>query len=168
MAETDPSYCARHSRVETRLSCSKCGTPICPQCLVQTPVGARCPDCAQVRRLPTFELGIATYARAVGAGVVLAGATGAAWGLIFFDLFRLPFLPWVAAIGIGYVIGEGMSASVNRKRGRYLQYIAGACMFLSYAVAGLVSPLVFAFTFPDLFFLVILVIGAYVAAGRVG
>ncbi len=168
MAETEPSYCARHPRVETRLACSKCETLICPQCLVQTLVGARCPDCAQVRGLPTFELDVATYARAVGAGVVLAGVTGVVWGLIFFDLFRLPFLPWVAAIGIGYLIGEGISTSVNRKRGRYLQYIAGACMGLSFVVAGLVTPTLLVYPFHNLLFLVVLGIGVFVAAGRVG
>ena len=168
MADLEPSYCARHPQVETRLGCSQCGTLICPQCLVQTPVGARCPDCARVRRLPTFEYGTVTLVRAVGAGVALAGATGFLWGLVFFDLFRIPFLPWIAVIGIGYVIGEGISASVNRKRGRYLQYIAGASVVLSYVVAGLVSPLVFVFTFPSIFFLLMLGVGAYMAASRVG
>lgn len=164
----EPGYCARHPRVETRLACNKCGTPICPRCLVQTPVGARCPDCAQLRRLPTFELGPMTITKAVGAGAALAGVTGFLWGLLFADLFRLPFLPWVATIGIGYLIGEGISVAVNRKRGRYLQYIAGASMGLSYGVAGLVSPPLFVYTFQNLLFLVILVIGVFVAAGRVG
>lgn len=38
--------CARHPSVETELSCSRCGTPLCPRCLVQTEVGQRCPTCA--------------------------------------------------------------------------------------------------------------------------
>ena len=46
------------------------------------------------------------------------------------------------------MIGEGIRVFVNGKRGRYLQYIAGASVVLSYVVAGLVSPLVFVFTFP--------------------
>ena len=78
--------------------------------------------------------------------------TGLGWRLVFFDLFRLPFLPWIAVVGIGYVIGEGISASINRKRGRYLQYVARASVALSYMVAGLVRPQEFAFTFPDIFF----------------
>jgi len=164
----EPSYCTRHPEIETRLGCSRCGTLICSRCLVQTLVGARCPDCAQVRRLPTFDYGTATLVRAVGTGVVLAGVTGVLWGLVFFDLFRMPFLPWIAVIGIGYVTGEGIRASVNRKRGRYLQYIAGASVVLSYVVAGLVSPLVFVFTFPNIFFLLMLGVGAYMAASRVG
>ena len=100
--------------------------------LVRTPVGARCHGCVQVRRLPTFEYGTATHVRAVGMGVVLAGVTGVLWGLVFFDLFRMPFLPWIAVIGIGYVIGEGIRVFVNGKRGRYLQYIAGASVVLSH------------------------------------
>ena len=162
-----PTYCARHSWNETRLGCSQCGTLICPQCLVQTPVGAKCPDCANLRGLPTFELGIVTLARAAGAGVLLAVATGSIWGLMFFDLFRIPFLPWIAVVGIGYLIGEGISVSTNRRRGKYLQYIAGGGVVLSYVVAGFVSPLVFVFTIPNIFFLLMLGVGAYIAASRV-
>ena len=167
MVERDPTFCPRHPRVETRLACGKCEEFICPECLVHTPVGARCPDCANVRKLPTYERGTPTYLKAVGVGVVLAAVIGAVWGFLFFEILRVPFLPWIATIGVGYLIGEGISASVNRKRGRDLQYIAGVCMVLSYVVAGLVSPLVFVFTFPNLFFLLSLVIAIFVAAGRV-
>lgn len=168
MVERDPTHCVRHPRVESRLACGKCGDFICPQCMVHTPVGVRCPECANVRKLPTYQRDTSTYLRAVGAGVVLAGVLGAVWGFLFFEIIRIPFLPWAATVGVGFLIGEGISASVNRKRGRDLQYIAGACMALSYVVAGFVSPLVFVFTFPNLFFLLILVIAIFVAAGRVG
>ena len=70
-------------------------------------------------------------------------------------------------IGIGYLIGEGMSASVSRKKGTYVQYMAGMCMGLSYLVAGLVTPFVFAYGFRDILFLAVLGIGVFVAAGRV-
>jgi uncharacterized membrane protein len=106
-------------------------------------------------------------ARAAGAGVLLAVATGSIWGLMFFDLFRIPFLPWIAVVGIGYLIGEGISVSTNRRRGKYLQYIAGGGVVLSYVVAGFVSPLVFVFTIPNIFFLLMLGVGAYIAASRV-
>ncbi len=45
MAET----CYRHPDRETRVSCSNCGRPICPDCMTPTPVGMRCPECAQER-----------------------------------------------------------------------------------------------------------------------
>jgi len=32
-------------RTSTRLTCVQCAVPICPQCLVRTPVGLKCPRC---------------------------------------------------------------------------------------------------------------------------
>jgi membrane associated rhomboid family serine protease len=67
MAET----CYRHPDRETRVSCSSCGRPICPECMTPTPVGMRCPECASQRtrvvRNPTgtpagFAAAPATYA----------------------------------------------------------------------------------------------------------
>jgi hypothetical protein len=53
MAET----CYRHPDRETRVSCSSCGRPICPDCMTPTPVGMRCPECmrqgTKVIRNPT-------------------------------------------------------------------------------------------------------------------
>ena len=39
--------CYRHPGVETGVSCSSCGRPICPDCMTPTPVGMRCPECSQ-------------------------------------------------------------------------------------------------------------------------
>lgn len=41
------AYCYRHPRVETGVSCSNCGRPICPDCMTPTPVGMRCPECSR-------------------------------------------------------------------------------------------------------------------------
>ncbi len=45
MAQT----CYRHPNRETAVSCSSCGRPICPDCMTPTPVGMRCPECANQR-----------------------------------------------------------------------------------------------------------------------
>jgi membrane associated rhomboid family serine protease len=45
---TQAMTCYRHPRVETGLTCSNCERPICTDCLVQGPVGHRCPECAGV------------------------------------------------------------------------------------------------------------------------
>lgn len=173
MAGPETTYCARHPRVESRLGCSRCGTLICPRCLVQSDVGARCPDCARVQRLPMFQLDGLTIAKAVVAAVVLAGATGAAWGLIFFRVFSIPYLPWLVLLGIGFLVGEGVGVSVNRKRGRLLQYIAAAGVVASYAIASTLAastlePVMLRFIAPDLFTLLAIGVGAYIAASRVG
>ena len=52
MTTTEPgqeTVCYRHKNVETAVSCSDCGKPICPDCMVFGPVGIRCPDCSGQR-----------------------------------------------------------------------------------------------------------------------
>lgn len=41
------AYCYRHPDRETLLGCGSCERPICTSCLVETPVGMRCPECAR-------------------------------------------------------------------------------------------------------------------------
>lgn len=40
-------YCYRHKRESTRLSCGRCGKPVCTRCAVLGPAGIRCPECAK-------------------------------------------------------------------------------------------------------------------------
>jgi membrane associated rhomboid family serine protease len=70
MGTTETETCYRHPDRETRVSCSSCGRPICPECMTPTPVGMRCPECARQRtrvvRNPTgtpggLEAAPATY-----------------------------------------------------------------------------------------------------------
>jgi membrane associated rhomboid family serine protease len=49
MAEAETQTCDRHPDRETRVSCSSCGRPICPECMTPTPVGMRCPECSRQR-----------------------------------------------------------------------------------------------------------------------
>jgi membrane associated rhomboid family serine protease len=44
MTEAAAMYCYRHPDRETGVTCSECGRPICPDCMVFAPVGIRCPD----------------------------------------------------------------------------------------------------------------------------
>src|ERR1700737_4660884 len=39
--------CYRHSNRATGASCTRCGRPICPDCMVQAPVGHHCPECVR-------------------------------------------------------------------------------------------------------------------------
>ena len=125
--------CAAHPQVETNLRCGKCGKPICPKCLVQTPVGARCPQCARLYKLPTYRVSPRYYLRAVGTALGMAAVCGVAWGVVggvlpfFFNLLLGP--------GVGYAIGEVVSLSVNRKRSRWLAAVAGTAVAISYLVS---------------------------------
>ena len=71
--------CPRDPGVETALRCSRCETPICPKCLIQSPVGARCKSCARVMKSPIYTLGTAQLVKG-GLAASLGGiAIGAAW-----------------------------------------------------------------------------------------
>lgn len=131
-------YCLRHPNTETNLACGKCGAYVCPRCMVQTPVGVRCPDCARMRRLPTFDVGLVHYARAIGAGVVSGGVLGYLWALIAPWTVHFWVANYVVLIAIAYLVGEAVSLSVNRKRSRGL----GAIAVLSLGVAMIVSAFV--------------------------
>lgn len=154
--------CATHSNVETNLRCGKCGKPICPRCMVQTPVGARCRECAQLYKLPTYRVSSTYYLRAIGVGIGIAAVTGVIWG--FVESF-IPFiyLNWIFGGVVGYVCAEVISLAVNRKRGIGLAVIAGVATILSYLFAILV-PWGFGFSFFDL---IAITIGIFVAVSRI-
>jgi hypothetical protein len=128
------AQCKRHPRRETNLCCGKCGDPICPKCMVQTPVGARCPACARLSRVPTYQVSGIYYLRAIGAALGLAIACGIIWGLIraFVPFF---YLGWLIGPAAGFAIGEGITLSVNRKAGLKLAAIGGAAVLAAYLIA---------------------------------
>jgi hypothetical protein len=153
--------CKRHPEIETNLTCAKCGDPICPKCLVYTPVGARCRTCAKLSRVPTYRVPKTYYLRAAGAAIGAALVIGIVWGFLqkYVGFFYLNLL---LAAGVGYVIGEAISLSVNRKSGTGLAVIGGLAVLLCYYVST--------FTFWGLNFHLIdivgIVIGIIVAVAR--
>lgn len=129
-----PLRCATHPQVETNLRCGKCGKPICPKCMVQTLVGARCRDCAQLSRLPTYQVSLSQYPIALGVALGLGAVLGVVWGFLSFMPFFF-YLNFLVSMGVGYVVGEVTGLVVNRKRGRGLQVIAGVGVFISFVTA---------------------------------
>jgi hypothetical protein len=158
--------CATHPEIETNLKCGKCGKPICPRCMVQTPVGARCPDCAKLYRLPTYRVPAVYYLRAIGTALGMAVVSGFVWGVIdnFVSFF---YLNLILAAGAGYAIGEVVSLSVNRKSSRGLAAVVGIAVVISYLVN------IFSFGTPPfspfriIFDLVSIGLGIYVAVKRI-
>jgi hypothetical protein len=101
--------------------------------MVQTPVGARCRDCAKLYKLPTYRISSVFYFRAVGAALGMAIVAGLAWGFIS-NYLPYIYLNLLLAAGLGYAIGEVTGLAVNRKRGIGLAIIGGMAVALSYVI----------------------------------
>lgn len=133
------SRCTAHPEVETALKCSKCGIPICPRCLVQTPVGGRCAKCANLKTLPIFQVGARDYAKAAGAALLSASVLGAIWATIPYG----GFFAFILAAGVGYLLSEVVSRAANYKRSLGLQVISGASVVVAYIIANAGPTLMF-------------------------
>jgi hypothetical protein len=115
--------CAADPQVETSLRCGRCDTPICPRCLVMTPVGARCRECARLRAHPVYDVQPQHYLRAaaVGLGITLVG------GLV---LASIPVFRLFGLVLLGWATGEAVTVAANRKRGTGLAVIAATATVL--------------------------------------
>jgi hypothetical protein len=104
--------------------------------MIQTPVGARCRDCARLRKPPTYDPSLLDYLRgAAGAlGVALAG------GLVITFLFGGRPLPGILGIlimaGLGYAVGEVTTRVSRRRRGTNMGIVAAVAVPLGLILAG--------------------------------
>lgn len=108
--------CARHAGVETALRCSRCEAPICPSCLIQSPVGARCPDCARVVRAPMYVLSGQNMLRAGLASAVGGVVMGLLWALILLPFTR-GFFALIVGVALGYGFTRLLEFATGGKRG---------------------------------------------------
>ena len=157
--------CTFHPDTETNLKCGKCEKPICPKCMVMTPVGARCRECAKLYKLPTYRVSLTNYLIATATGTGVAIAVGCSWALIYKILaLVIPFFyfNWLLGAGAGYICAETISLAVNKKRGIGLGVIAAAAFCLSY-VFGLILPWGFYFS---LFDIIAIGAGIFVSVSR--
>ncbi len=137
--ESATLHCARHPGVETLLRCGRCETPICPRCMVATPVGMRCRECAQVRRPPMYDVTGRYLWRALAAALGLVVAGGFVFNLVLSFAGRSILLAAILYLLAGTVIAEALSAAANRKRGPRLQVIAAVTTVLATQAPTLVG-----------------------------
>ncbi|MYA53736.1 MAG: hypothetical protein F4X89_09695, partial [Dehalococcoidia bacterium] len=125
--------CARHAGVETALRCSRCESPICPSCLIQSPVGARCPDCARVVRAPMYVLSGQTMLRAGLAAVVGGVVMGLLWRLILLP-FTAGFFSLLVGVALGYAFTRLLEFATGGKRGPGMVGFAVSGIVLAWGV----------------------------------
>ncbi len=157
----DKTYCKRHPQTETYLGCSRCGDLICSECLIQTPVGARCPDHGAEMRNPATQAtgGEMTRALAVGIG------TSILLHLVYIVMLQALgnvglFLAFIAPVAIGYIVGEAVYRSSGYTRNKNLAWAAAGSVFLGFAILSAIFVQVPVGTFG-------IIIGMYLAYKRV-
>ena len=143
MTTDTPIMCARHPDVETALACGRCETPICPKCLVYTPAGTRCPDCASIGRPKMYVFAPLDYVRAIATALVVGVVLGVAAGRVFGPTPRMSLITLAIGGGIGYGVGCALAAALDlttgRKRGREIQMVAMGGAVLVWATRFFVS-----------------------------
>jgi hypothetical protein len=101
--------CVNHPEVETRLTCSNCGDPICTRCMVNTVVGQKCPQCARQSSRARGTPDVLLLGRALLAGSVVA-VLGAP------VLLKIAFFGGLLlAIGYGFLVGEAVRRGARRR-----------------------------------------------------
>lgn len=122
------------------VSCSSCGKPLCPDCMVFAPVGIKCRECARTPRSARVTLKSGRLLQAVGAGLGAGTAVGFAY---YFILGRIGFffLFFFVAAGIGYLVGE----AVLRAGGHYHGVQTAVVAALSTLWAFLIPPVIASF-----------------------
>ncbi len=167
-------YCPRDPEVETSLRCGRCGSLICPTCLVQSPVGSRCPSCAAIGRSPMQDTSRGQVVKAIIVGLVVAAIGGPALVGLLLLVDRFPrgsaFGALIGFIAIGYLAGEAVRRVVGYKLDKRFQYIAGLSVFGAYLAATFVvlaSPNLRNDVFSNIVALAGMGIGIWVAMGRV-
>lgn len=111
-----------------------------------------------------FDVGNTDLAKALAVSLLVGIGGGALIGFlspVFFGLLGV-----AAQAGLGYGIGELVSASVNRKRGKPLQYAAVCGVAAAYLTSLYVSVAITGYPLSGIWALIGAAIGGYMAVSR--
>jgi hypothetical protein len=131
------------------LRCGRCGDLICPRCLVTSPVGARCENCARLGRPKILDTSSTELGRAILLGLAAAVGGSFALSLAIWIVVSLPFESGVVGLilvvggfaGIGYVVGESVRYGSGKKIDRRLKYVTAGGVFVAWAMMIAILPL---------------------------
>jgi hypothetical protein len=130
--------CANHPRRLTMVTCSSCGKPLCPDCMVFSAVGIKCRECAKMPRSAKVTLKPHRLLRSVAAGL----GAGTAVGFIYYYVLGVGgffFFIFFVAAGIGYLVGEAVHRASGSYRGLQTAIVAVASTVWAFVVPPLIS-----------------------------
>jgi predicted membrane protein len=174
--DTFDSTCLRHPDTASNLGCSRCGDLICPQCMVQSPVGARCPDCANIGQAPIFRSTRTEFASAIVLALVAAIGFGVAYAVVVWVLWVLPLGFMIGNVAASFIIalagapvGDFVRRVGKNKLDARLRIVAAVTMLLIWMVGFTVGSMlgVWNGVFLNIVAYIGLGVGIYVAMNRV-
>ncbi len=122
--------CANHPKEVTFVRCGRCEKPICTRCMVDSPVGKKCRDCARNRsHLHTSTPKNVLLAFAAASAVAVPAA---------FAMHLIPLI-YIAPVVYGGVVGEVALRAGQRRRSPAMQCAAGVAALLG-GLAGCALP----------------------------
>ena len=168
-------FCANHPDRPTMVTCSACGKPICPDCMVYSAVGIKCKECAKMPRSARVTLSGTRFIWAIAAGLGVGAALGFAYYFILGSIGFF-FLFFFVAAGIGYLVGEAVSRASGRYHGLKTALVAAfstlwafllppvTAAFISYGVSW--NGVVFALSTRGIINWLVMAFAAYLAWNR--
>lgn len=125
--------------------------------MIQTPVGARCRDCARLTKSPIYTLSAAGIAGAALVALVGGVVMGLIWGFVLRP-FSVGFFSIFIGAGLGYAFVKMLDFATSRKRGPAVVGFAIAGIVIAWAMQFLFVPAQIA-----LYGLVAVGVGVYLA-----
>lgn len=125
-------FCTTHKNVETLRICGRCERPFCPDCLVVTPVGGRCRECARGPKIARLKIDLWRWPP-----IALTAALGGILGGLAFDYasFFSLFIAWFA----GQWIAGAVLPISGRRPGWPLAVVTVVFLVVGVAASGAVD-----------------------------
>ena len=112
----------------TRLSCSSCGKPVCPKCMINSAVGYKCKECVERTLIHIEKITIKQYILGALVGLIVGTILGYAWAyLIKFGFFITLLVAYV----VGFGISKAISKVIGNKIGIKIQIVAAVIVIIS-------------------------------------
>lgn len=134
-------YCPKHPQKEATLRCIRCNRPMCLDCLVRTPTGYMCKECARQHDAKFFHGNVRD--------MVIQGAVCFVGTLIAtLVLQQVQFLSqWIFVIFLGPALGGGVAEIAlrltERRRGLYSDVVGAALTGMGGFIGGIAEAFFF-------------------------
>ncbi|MEX0784329.1 MAG: hypothetical protein WD557_16935 [Dehalococcoidia bacterium] len=107
---------------------------------MQSPVGARCRDCARILRSPIYTLSSMQMVRAIAAALIGGVVMGLIWAFILRP-FSFGLLSIFLGVGLAWVFTKLMNFATGLKRGPTVVTLASVGILIAWAIQLLFLPL---------------------------